>query len=183
MLNLKDGSHTLILNDSKKDILFDNGHIPIILTPSFKPLMGKLDLEKPDNDFPQPIDLPSSARLTKRNFFRAAIADCLNRPWSLEALWIFTSTFCLGTIIVTLLIHDGRPRDSWTFFFSLNTVVSTLSTIAKSTLTAAVSSSLAQGKWIWFKKRRSELTDFDLIDSASRGPWGSLWLLWRADFR
>ncbi|KAG9751168.1 hypothetical protein KCU73_g6399, partial [Aureobasidium melanogenum] len=69
--------------------------------------------------------------------------------------------------------------DSWTIYFSINTVVSTLGVVFKSTLFIAVSAALAQGKWTWFRKRNSPLSTFDAIDAASRDTLESFKLLWR----
>ncbi|KAG9659505.1 hypothetical protein KCU64_g3811, partial [Aureobasidium melanogenum] len=69
--------------------------------------------------------------------------------------------------------------DSWTIYFSINTVVSTLGVVFKSTLFIAVSAALAQGKWTWFRKRNSPLSTFEAIDAASRDTLESFKLLWR----
>ena len=84
----------------------------------------------------------------------------------------------MSVIIVILRIHDGQRFDSWKFYFSLNFVVSVLGSLARTSLIVAVSASLAQGKWIWFRKRSDTVNRFELIDSASRETWGSLKLLW-----
>ncbi|KAI1502035.1 hypothetical protein F5X99DRAFT_427659 [Biscogniauxia marginata] len=63
------------------------------------------------------------------------------------------------------------------FFLSANAVVSTLAAISRTTLAFSISSCLGQVKWNWFKKQSDNLIGFDRFDDASRGPWGSLWLI------
>lgn len=102
----------------------------------------------------------------------------------LEAWWIFeiggllVSIVCITLIVALLRMHDGIPFSSWAFYFSLNTVVSVLGSIARATLLVAVSASIAQGKWIWFRKRSDSVNMFEIIDSASREALGSLRLIW-----
>ncbi|KAF6818031.1 hypothetical protein CSOJ01_02168 [Colletotrichum sojae] len=42
-----------------------------------------------------------------------------------------------------------------------------------------VAEGLSQAKWNWFRKKPRPLDDFDAFDKASRGPWGSVTLLFR----
>jgi Protein of unknown function (DUF3176) len=41
-----------------------------------------------------------------------------------------------------------------------------------------ISTVLSQGKWLWFKKERS-LMDLQNIENASRGPLGSILMLFK----
>lgn len=45
-----------------------------------------------------------------------------------------------------------------------------------------VSSAISRAQWTWFRRERP-LHDFHLFDQASRGPWGSLALIWRVRAR
>ena len=45
-----------------------------------------------------------------------------------------------------------------------------------------VCASLGQLKWLWYRRQRKPLHDFQLFDMASRGPWGALRLLIRLKF-
>jgi len=99
--------------------------------------------------------------------------------WVLEVFCTLLSLGAVVAISVILKLHDKRPSATWTFYFSINAVISTLGTLAKSALALGVSACLAQGKWIWFKKRQHRLRDFELLDNASRGPLGSMELLWK----
>lgn len=82
--------------------------------------------------------------------------------------------------ILALLVYINNMRLShWKLPVSPAAVVSVLAAIVRAPLGFAISSCLAQAKWNWFKKRPDSLVTFDRLDDASRGPWGSLWLvLW-----
>jgi hypothetical protein len=66
---------------------------------------------------------------------------------------------------------------------TLNFVVAVLGTTSKATIAVVLSSAISQMKWNWFALQHRELGDFALYDEASRGPLGSLQLLWRTRFK
>lgn len=100
------------------------------------------------------------------------------RAWLLEVLSIVGSSFSLLGMIILLAQYDGKPIFSW-YGVNLNTIVSILSTASKGCLLLAVDAAVSQWKWIMFSSNRQTLIKFSAIDSASRGPLGSLQLLWR----
>jgi hypothetical protein len=65
----------------------------------------------------------------------------------------------------------------WKAIAQPNTVVSALSTLAKSSMLMAVGQGLGQLKWQYFQRPR-RLMDFEVFEGASRGPWGALELLY-----
>ncbi|KAI2621425.1 hypothetical protein GGS26DRAFT_601031 [Hypomontagnella submonticulosa] len=97
--------------------------------------------------------------------------------WNREVGGLVLSVSSLVTIIALLAYNDGRPLAQWNAFLSLNTLISILGAISRTSLGFAISSCLGQAKWNWFKKRPDSIIVFDRIDDASRGPWGSLWLI------
>ncbi|KAE8349839.1 hypothetical protein BDV28DRAFT_52780 [Aspergillus coremiiformis] len=98
--------------------------------------------------------------------------------WSWEILSVIFSILCFIAILVILFIYDGRASPALPHGIRLNTVVSVLATGSKSVLIFIVSAAIGQLKWIWFRKR-NQLFDIQLFDDASRGPWGSLILLFK----
>lgn len=98
--------------------------------------------------------------------------------WYLEIGAVILSFLALAAAIIVLRFEDGKPITQYTFYLSLNTVISILGTIAKSSLAFALAACMGQGKWNWFRSRRSELVGFQRFDEASRGPWGSMKFLW-----
>lgn len=109
---------------------------------------------------------------------KTSLWDMLHRwHWKFEILSLLLSICALVAIIILLAAEDGVALESWNSYFSLNTIISVLGTISRSSLASAVGSCLAQEKWNWFRKKRDRLYIFDRIDNASRGSLGSLQLL------
>jgi hypothetical protein len=65
----------------------------------------------------------------------------------------------------------------WKLGVSINAFVSIFSGFAKSALLLPTAEALGQLKWSWFTRKQNRMMDFEVMDSASRGPWGSLLLL------
>lgn len=103
--------------------------------------------------------------------------------WKFEISLLFLGVCSLLAITILLAVEDRKRLDSWKFYLSLNTVVSILGTISRASLASSVGSCIAQEKWNWFRKRQDPLYLFDRIDNASRGPLGSLKLLYWLKFR
>ena len=97
--------------------------------------------------------------------------------WGIEVAGLLISLASFASIIVILSIEDGRKLVSWSFYFSLNTVIAALGTLWRASLTFGVGASLGQQKWNWFATHDDEIETFNLLDAASKGPWGSFVLL------
>jgi hypothetical protein len=96
--------------------------------------------------------------------------------WLLEIIsWVF-SAICMSVILSVLLHFNGRSLPDWKLGLTLNSFISILSGFAKASLLLPTAQALSQLKWTWFRKPR-QLADFEIIDSASRGPLGSMVLL------
>lgn len=109
---------------------------------------------------------------------RSILAD----TWLLETLAIVLSLASFSMILVLLQIYDNKPIFVW-HGATLNTFVSTIATLGKAMLLLTVSACMSQWKYIWFSQARQKLIDFEVFDKASRGPSGSLSLLWSVNFR
>lgn len=106
--------------------------------------------------------------------------------WLWETLACFLASSCLVAIVVVLVVAHGDPVAVWEFgSFTLNSIVALLSTIMRVALMVPIAGAIGQQKWLWFQTRQpgrassNPLEDMELIDSASRGPWGGLILLTR----
>lgn len=97
--------------------------------------------------------------------------------WLPEAVALIFSFLCLAALAVLLAVYDGKPIFGWNGV-TLNTIVSVLSTSSKAALMLALGESISQWKWILFANERRPLMDFERIENASRGPLGSLKLMW-----
>ncbi|KAK4159869.1 hypothetical protein QBC43DRAFT_326471 [Cladorrhinum sp. PSN259] len=100
------------------------------------------------------------------------------RTWGLEVGGLLLSTAAFVALVVLLRYVDGKQLNDWNFYFSINTVVSTIAIVMRTPLAFVVGSCIGHSKWSWFKKRPGPLSGFVLFDDASRGPLGSLGLLW-----
>lgn len=89
---------------------------------------------------------------------------------------IVASLGFLAALVGILVAFDGRPIFDQ-HAVTLNTFVAILSAASKATIIYAVSHAIGQWKWIAFSNRRRRLLDFERVESASRGPLGSLSLL------
>ncbi|CAG8232295.1 unnamed protein product [Penicillium nalgiovense] len=93
--------------------------------------------------------------------------------WKFE-LWALVGSVLSFTIMaIVLAIFDGRPIFEWKSV-TLNAIISVLSVAMKAGLTFAVAELIGQWKWILFSRGERPLMDFERIDMATRGPWGSL---------
>ncbi|KAK1458039.1 hypothetical protein CMEL01_15386 [Colletotrichum melonis] len=98
--------------------------------------------------------------------------------WTLELWAIALSIVSFAAILILLPLYEDKPLSSWTFSISLNTVISTLGATSRASLGFAISACISQGKWNWYRKRDDHVMVFDRFEEASRGPWGSVRLLW-----
>ena len=97
--------------------------------------------------------------------------------WLWELLGMGLSFGCLVAIIVILGIQEGKTLSSWQFPISINALISIFSTVMKASLMLSVASCLGQLKWLYIKNSNS-LADLETYDDASRGPWGSVFLIY-----
>ncbi|KAF4969526.1 hypothetical protein FSARC_3256 [Fusarium sarcochroum] len=99
------------------------------------------------------------------------------KPWVFEIAAMAASIALLISMASLLLAYHEKPifDDK---LITLNAIVSILSTASKATLMTTVASCISQGNWVLFSGKPRRLYDFEMISEASRGPWGSLMVLW-----
>ncbi|GKZ29576.1 hypothetical protein AbraIFM66950_005608 [Aspergillus brasiliensis] len=115
---------------------------------------------------------PASESKSKVPFHRHVLMD----TWVPEISATVLMLLCLVAIGVILKEYQGKPIPDLPWGLTLNAIISTLTTCSKSLLLYAISVSISQSKWAWFK-RRQPLQDLQTFDEASRGPLGSMGLL------
>ncbi|KAI8651609.1 hypothetical protein NCS55_01406400 [Fusarium keratoplasticum] len=98
------------------------------------------------------------------------------RAWGSELLAVLGSSASLVAMVVLLSKFDGKAPFTWNSI-TLNAVVSILSLAIKTSLVFVIAECIAQWKWILFARGPRLLVDFDRIDSATRGPLGSIKVL------
>ncbi|KAI0973611.1 hypothetical protein F4678DRAFT_406196 [Xylaria arbuscula] len=102
-----------------------------------------------------------------------------------ELIMAAVSLIAFGALVVVLAVEDGKPDRRWGPL-TLNSVNSLLTTVIGSSLAAVIGAALSQQLWNGFGQQRtgSGLTtrparELQLYSDASRGPMGSLTLLWK----
>ncbi|KAJ6035732.1 hypothetical protein N7540_000011 [Penicillium herquei] len=98
--------------------------------------------------------------------------------WILEGASLIFSVACLISIYGILIAYSGKQRPSFVYNISLNAIISILATGCKSSLVFVVGEGISQLKWLWFQNRR-QLSYIQTFEDASRGPLGSIALLFR----
>ena len=98
--------------------------------------------------------------------------------WFAEILAVVTSLWSLLAIFILLGFYNGKVLFHW-HFITINSTVSALATLGRSTTAFSLSSFLGQFKWIWVTERLRPLSEFNLISEVSRGSWGGSRLLLR----
>ncbi|KAL6696923.1 hypothetical protein J3F84DRAFT_407646 [Trichoderma pleuroticola] len=106
----------------------------------------------------------------------------LASTWWIEIITMTISFGCIAALVCILVRFQNRLLTEWYFFISINATVAIAITAARATLLAAISVCLSQEKWTHFTKRTHPLQDFATIDTASRGPLGSLQMLYKVSW-
>ncbi|KAM7211818.1 Protein of unknown function (DUF3176) domain containing protein [Rhypophila decipiens] len=100
--------------------------------------------------------------------------------WEIGALLI--SIIGVSLIITILVRYKDTSLSSWPFSIRPNSLISALTTLARSALLLPITSCISQLKWLHFRQPRP-LHQLQVLDDASRGPWGALVLLYRMRVR
>lgn len=103
--------------------------------------------------------------------------------WKFELLFLTLSVGRLISIVTILFAYGDKPLSDWHAFLRPNSVVSILSTVTKAAMLMVIGQGIGQLKWVYFEQRPHRLTDFETFDGASRGPYGSMELLFKINWR
>lgn len=95
--------------------------------------------------------------------------------WEIAAAGL--SIISLSLLISLLLKADGLALESWTLPIQPSSLIAVLTTIGKSAIMVSSTACLSQLKWRRFISGPRQLNELQIIDDASRGPWGSFMLL------
>lgn len=126
--------------------------------------------------------LSENDNLTTQRNSRKTTRRCTQS--TIDVIWLpeFTS-FLLAVIaflaiIILLAVRKDKPLPNWPSLIGINSLVAILSSILRVALLFPVAECISELKWIWFANPQP-VSDFDRFDSASRGPWGALKLLFK----
>lgn len=102
----------------------------------------------------------------------------LTTNWVWEFVSVIFSVLCMAAIAIIALNIDGIWLSQWHLDLQPSTIISILMTACQSSVMFSVAEVIGYSKWFYFKTSSRCLKEFDVFDSASRGPLGSLNLLW-----
>lgn len=112
----------------------------------------------------------------KRNFLHVF------RSWWLELFTCFLAVIVLLAFVITLWKQQNKPLQTYSLGITINSLTAIYTIVLKTFCVFVVTEGIGQLKWLWYRKPRS-LADFQVFDRASRGPWGSVTLLWMLKHR
>lgn len=109
----------------------------------------------------------------------------MEKLWLFEIIALFISLIALIAIVIILRVTEGKRVPTWqikpkhtkALTVTINSVISIFSTIVKSTVLIPVIAAMGELKWMWFRDDH-RLTDFQVFDSAAKGPLGAALMLW-----
>jgi len=144
--------------------------------PEFEPPNVKAEASSQDEKFEQPLSISLPPLLIN---IRDHISRYIIEWWLLEILNWFIGAFSVAALVIVLRHYDDSKIPHWKFGLTLNALISLLAGLTKSSLLIPTYQALGQLKWNWFLVQPKLMVDFELFDSASRGPLGSIFLLFR----
>lgn len=103
--------------------------------------------------------------------------------WFHESLALILAAASFVTLIVILSRYDGKPSPTWRAGMSINVLVSLISVIFRFSIMLPVEQCISQATWVSLCKERRPLDEVIYYDSASRGPLGSILLIFRLRLR
>ena len=89
-------------------------------------------------------------------------------------------------IILILFKYNGHPVLDLPRVITVNAILAICSTTMTSALSVPIALSISQAKWNWFHDDQGQgkpLSDLEVYDQASRGPWGALVMLGKIRWR
>ena len=99
------------------------------------------------------------------------------RCWTWEMMASMFSLVCMVAVVIVLCYEQGKPLGQWNQGIGRNispsVVVSFIGTLGRSSSMLAITEVISQLKWMHFSDGAQRLSDLQLFDEASRGPWGA----------
>jgi len=84
------------------------------------------------------------------------------------------------SLVVSMLFKcRDMALSAWPFPIQPNSLIAALTTISKTAMIISITSCISQLKWQYFRREPRELDLVQILDGASRGPWGALLLLYQ----
>ena len=171
----QDSPQTVYTSSSSSDTYNDGGRTRTILQ---KPITNSYEHDDQGSNL---TTLAVSTNLRTRgswNRSRAFVVQWFTDKWWIETICALLSVCCVLAIWILLKQQDTHPFPQWPSSMTLNAVISALATLAKALMAVPVAACLGQLKWDRFGQNSSvPIAEFESLDDASRGTWGSIKLL------
>lgn len=98
--------------------------------------------------------------------------------WKWEiSIWLLGTVGFLANIIL-MWASDGTFQRKWHSDIQITAFVAAFAQISQSAFLVPIASSIGQLKWKWVSASKRQAIDIGRFDLASRGPDGSMRLLW-----
>ncbi|KAI9718483.1 MAG: hypothetical protein M1828_006666 [Chrysothrix sp. TS-e1954] len=93
--------------------------------------------------------------------------------WTRELFAVLPSFACfIGVAAMCAYVQD-RPLEQWHSSISPNAMISTLTTISKTSILLAIAQSISQLKWLHYRSQARQLDRIDTFNDASTSPLGA----------
>ncbi|KAI2466416.1 hypothetical protein F4781DRAFT_424059 [Annulohypoxylon bovei var. microspora] len=119
---------------------------------------------------------------TPKSQFSTAKSMKIAKIWWLEMVSCLLVAAMIAALVGTVKPYQGQPLSRWPYSLPINTIVSFYSEVMRAAIVLVLGECLSQLKWSWFTHPHP-LHHMEHYDNASRGPWGSLGLLWAIRLR
>ncbi|KAK3345783.1 hypothetical protein B0T25DRAFT_520344 [Lasiosphaeria hispida] len=103
--------------------------------------------------------------------------------WRWETLSSVVSVASMALVLSILANINDMALSDWPLPIQPNSLIAICTTLGKSAMMVLVASCISQLKWKYFAHRPRPLHHLQTIDDASRGPWGSLVVLFSGPTR
>ena len=105
--------------------------------------------------------------------------------WWPEIASIAMSIVSMVAMVGLLIAIQNTPLESWNapWHIQPNTLIATLIAVCKLFMVVVLAEGLSQLKWVYFQQQPHALREFDVFDAASRGPLGSVHLLFHVRWK
>lgn len=129
-------------------------------------------LGRPENSCPRSSD--------------SSLWHAFSHDWIWEQIFLLIAIISLLAITVILFIYNGHSVLDLPRAITVNAILAIFSTSMTAALSVPLALSISQAKWNWVHDDQGggkPLSDLEVYDQASRGPWGALVMLGKIRWR
>lgn len=134
-----------------------------------------LTLTPKSGNFPGSLKQRFSFR-PRRPSFRSTV-KAINDWWLVELAACMVSFSAMLALVLVIRHYDGKPLPKWPLRITIGTYIAVCSKIMSAMLLVPVIQSMSQYKCYMYRRTRTSLDTMGLVDNATRGVAGSLYLL------